>query len=692
VIRAALDQNERVLVIAPAALRAHWRKHLARLGERIVAFTTHTALSNGRMPAVQPALIVIDEAHAFRNPRTRRYRTLQRLRKDARLLLLTATPINNSAEDLYHVIRTFAGDDAFRDLGVADLSRAFRTQAQAQVDRVLQEVLVRRTRAQVRAGKDLAFPERAAPIALRYDAEWSVAIYEALEALTFAPYALESAAPAELLRMHLLKRLESSTTAFRSSIRALRAATELFLTGSGARPPKRGDDWVQLSLPIAIGRLENPQRVAELRLAALADAKLLISCQAALRESADAKLARLISLLETECAGARVLVFSQYADTAMYLWKQLRNRFRVGLITGSDARLGANRAARSTVIECFAPRANGRLTQLHARLQLDVLIATDVLSEGLNLQGANVVVNYEISWNPVTLMQRIGRIDRLGSPHARVRVYNFIPERGLDRMLRLMERVETKLATIERLVGSDSPVLDAPKVGEARRAIELSIQPPDALQPTTLSTLSDLESLRAELAGAPANNSDCDRPLAATICGEQDVTLVALQSRGVIRLLLCDCAGVRESAPETSALLRNALQLEISGSEQPFDVTPAIDWLLAEQRSEQLRAPTGGAAQHAAAQKLLRLAGALPVGSAHARVADGLLRRLAQPVSRDVEMRLSGWVNSTDRAAGAALDDLRVALAPPASNRRQTSVKPSVVALLAVRKTRENFG
>jgi SNF2 family DNA or RNA helicase len=157
VIRTALAARDCVLVVAPASLRAHWRKHLARLGEHDVAFSTHTALSNGQLPAAEPNLIVIDEAHAFRNPRTRRYRSLQRLSRDAHVLLLTATPVNNSAEDLYHLIRIFARDDAFRDIGVADLSRAFRAQARTEVDRVLQDILVRRTRSQVRTERNLVF-------------------------------------------------------------------------------------------------------------------------------------------------------------------------------------------------------------------------------------------------------------------------------------------------------------------------------------------------------------------------------------------------------------------------------------------------------------------------------------------------------------------------------------------------------
>jgi superfamily II DNA or RNA helicase len=683
-IRHALAAHEGVLVIAPASLRAHWRKHLARLGDHNVALTTHTALSNGRMPATQPGLIVIDEAHAFRNAKTRRYRNLLRLCKDARVLLLTATPINNGAEDLYHLIRTFARDDAFRDLGVADLSRAFRAQTRSEVDRVLQEILVRRTRGQVRTERNLVFPEREQPVAVRYNAEWPASVYDALDALTFAPYALESAAPAELMRMHLLKRLESSASAFRGSVRTLRSVTELFLAGAPlARTSQRRDEWLQLLLPIGLDQQDYAQRRLQLHQDALNDAELLRTCERTLRGLPDDKLHHLLTLLERECHDAKVLVFSQYADTAVYLWKELHTRFRVGLVTGNEARLGANHAARSTVLESFAPRSNGRAARLHERLQLDVLIATDVLSEGLNLQDANVVVNYEISWNPVTLMQRIGRIDRLGSPHASVRVYNFIPERGLDRLLRLMERVENKLATIERLVGADAPVLDAPQVGTARQAVEHSLRLPVESEAATFAPLREIESLRAELNRASAHTPAPDGPVAASLSGERELVLFAVQWKRAVRLLICDDNGVRENAAEAVALLCRALQLSAHAGPSPIDTRIALAWLEAEERSAALRSPMTSTQQRAAAVKLIALTRALPAQQA-ARL-DRLLPVLARPLSLETQGRLALW-NTASSDAATAFRELAGILRNERSGERAIPTEPRVLAVLCVRQ------
>src|SRR5690606_13537216 len=111
----------------------------------------------------------------------------------------------------------------------------------------------------------------------------------------------------------------------------------------------------------------------------------------------------------------------------------------VAMVHGSDARLGRTRASRRAVIERFAPVSNrARVPRRAERVRL--LIATDVLSEGMNLQDARIVVSYDMPWNPVRLAQRIGRIDRLGSPHERIRAFTFAPDDRIEEVLRMMKR------------------------------------------------------------------------------------------------------------------------------------------------------------------------------------------------------------------------------------------------------------
>ena len=135
-----------------------------------------------------------------------------------------------------------------------------------------------------------------------------------------------------------------------------------------------------------------------------------------------------------------MLLFSEFRETAEYLWHALRNQAPCALIHGSGAWLGSTPAARRAVIERFAPRANG-VRPPPRREAVRILIATDVLAEGLNLQDAADAVSYDLPWNPVRVVQRLGRIDRLGSPHPSVRSWYFVPHRDLDRLLGLLHRI-----------------------------------------------------------------------------------------------------------------------------------------------------------------------------------------------------------------------------------------------------------
>jgi superfamily II DNA or RNA helicase len=482
-IRRVTGEGGTVLVSGPAVLHAHWRRHLRHV--RRWRWCSHTSLSRGSAPAGAAwRLVVVDEAHAFRNPETHRYRVLVRLCTDADVLLLTATPVNNTLLDLYHLIRLFAGDGAFHDIGVADLRAAFdaasRSADARDVRRVAEAVMVRRTRSFVRrchgTGElGLRFPETAPARVLPYDLDAGCeggvpALLERVMALRFPAHAVMRDAPATaLLRLGLLKRLESGRAALRASLRrhlrlvdafesALRDgfvldAREYRLLAAGA------EDATQLLLAETVLRRAPPDRDAARAAADAAhDRALLHELLRALDvASPDPKLAALLALLGGELSGERVLVFTEFRETASAIWRALRGRFRCGLIHGTAAFLGPDRAGRRTVIERFAPYANG-VRAPPARERVDVLVTTDVLAEGLNLQDACVVISYDLPWNPVRLAQRIGRVDRLGSPHERIEVVTFSPDRRLETLLGLMRRLRRKLRAI-RLVGGDAPPL-----------------------------------------------------------------------------------------------------------------------------------------------------------------------------------------------------------------------------------------
>ena len=163
-------------------------------------------------------------------------------------------------------------------------------------------------------------------------------------------------------------------------------------------------------------------------------------------------------------ANRKALVFTTFADTARYLYEHVaaapfagESGIHVALVTGGDGNRSTSGASRfDDILGGFAPRAQNREREGG---EIDILIATDCLSEGQNLQDCDLVVNYDIHWNPVRLMQRFGRIDRLGSRNREVGMVNFWPTADLDRYLDLKNRVEARMALADATAtGADDPL------------------------------------------------------------------------------------------------------------------------------------------------------------------------------------------------------------------------------------------
>lgn len=208
------------VAIVPAALRAEWADAMAKT-EVPLCLYSHTELARA-MPVVSErcSLLLVDEAHGFRNPRTRRYDALARLAVGRRVALLTATPVNNTARDVAALVHLFAAPDRFRELGVADLAAAL-DEPRPAAALALGAVSVCRTRRLVEqrfpALRD-AFPRRVLMPAIRYDLD---AVYDgALHALVTALGALSAGSErgGALMQLGLLRRLESSRAAFRRSL------------------------------------------------------------------------------------------------------------------------------------------------------------------------------------------------------------------------------------------------------------------------------------------------------------------------------------------------------------------------------------------------------------------------------------------------------------------------------------------
>ena len=178
----------------------------------------------------------------------------------------------------------------------------------------------------------------------------------------------------------------------------------------------------------------------------------------------DAKLAALREVIEHKCStpinpgNRKVIVFTAFADTARYLYEQLAPwaKARLGvesaLVTGSghnQTTLPGLRRDLASILTSFAPRSKERPEELAAVGDIDLLIATDCISEGQNLQDCDWLINYDIHWNPVRIIQRFGRIDRIGSPNKQIQLVNFWPNIELEEYINLEQRVSGRMVLLD---------------------------------------------------------------------------------------------------------------------------------------------------------------------------------------------------------------------------------------------------
>jgi superfamily II DNA or RNA helicase len=195
--------------------------------------------------------------------------------------------------------------------------------------------------------------------------------------------------------------------------------------------------------------LFDAQLVRDLRSDAQALLTVLTSC-GAWDADRDAKLAALVALLTKKHSADKVLIFTQFADTVRYLTAELQRRgiTRLAGVTGDSADPTA-------LAWRFSPESNRKREQVRPENELRVLIATDVLSEGQNLQDCAIVVNYDLPWAIIRLVQRVGRVDRIGQRASDILCYSFLPVEGVERIIRLRARLRQRLRENAEVVGTD---------------------------------------------------------------------------------------------------------------------------------------------------------------------------------------------------------------------------------------------
>ena len=592
-------RNHRVLVLCPKKLRDNWTVYLAQNNSELNPFLkdrfaytvlSHTDLSrdSGKVDGIDLAtlnwgnfdLVVIDESHNFRNNtkgkrdengnliRKSRY---ERLLEDiiqagvkTKVMLLSATPVNNDLKDLRNQIYfiTEGRDGKFADsFGIRSLkdtlSAAQRTftewakkagekDARELVDKLsasfftlLDELTIARSRKHIQryyrsSLKQIGqFPKRKKPLSMfsEIDLKARFPSYDRLndeisnyQLSLFNPtkYVLEefreqyekgkvlnfSQADREhfligMMKVNFLKRLESSVHSFNitmertiEKIETLEERIRAFIAHQASEAeevqqerfldPGEEDDELAQAFEVG-GKLKIP--MAHLDVSAwLADLQkdrdqlsLLAGVANDVTPDRDAKLADLRQLIEQKVTNpttnskgeknCKVAVFCAFADTATYLYDNLRDWARetldvhIALVSGGAKanQTTFGKAEFNQILTNFSPRAKQRdkIKSMPQEGEIDILIATDCISEGQNLQDCDLLVNYDIHWNPVRIIQRFGRIDRIGSLNSEIQLVNFWPTEDLNKYIDLKNRVEARMALVDIAATAEDNVLQA---------------------------------------------------------------------------------------------------------------------------------------------------------------------------------------------------------------------------------------
>jgi len=550
----AYHKRYHVVVICPAALQKMWHDELRSAGIAATIVTQEVLGRDGYdMRDVQSAdVFLVDESHNFRNRNTQRYENLERIlaankrygklsETRKKLILLTATPINNSVFDLYNQINLITGGDRnyFTATGIGDLQRYFIAarrvkgppEAGVALFNILEEIVIRRTRPFIREaypnatiqGKPIHWPERTLKT-IRYNLETTYSgIYDQIVSnvgdLTLAPYRLElykkqgvprdqfeegrEEALVGIFKSRYLKRFESSIDAFRISVRRALEFLETFesyvLDGKildstsfqkamrflaredeedDATPPGSRSDELDAhteasqfldTLPTLDSKLYDLKRLHNDLRNDVNALRAIWHAIESITPERDTKLATLKRLLASDLKGQKVLLFTSYKDTARYLYRHLCSEtleVQAWRATAGNPHIrrmdsGTDTRERARLVGLFAPHANHKSDLAGSNEEIDLMISTDVLSEGQNLQDCGVLINYDLHWNPTRMVQRAGRIDRIGTSFEQLRILNMFPEDGLEKLLGLVESLSQKIADIDR-----NGLLDASILGE----------------------------------------------------------------------------------------------------------------------------------------------------------------------------------------------------------------------------------
>ncbi|MBN2163852.1 MAG: hypothetical protein JXR25_03505 [Pontiellaceae bacterium] len=540
------SHNSRTLIVVPPALKDNWQETLDTFGLPNYRIVTNGSLHKIKDPTIYD-LVIVDEAHKFRNDTAEAYDALQRLCKSPsrqqlpdgsfsrkKVMLVSATPLNNRPDDIRNQVLLFQ-DGKDSTLEISNLQRFFNQaseqyekakklptlpEVQAEVsviyDRIREKVVkpltVRRTRtdlseneeyAQDLAEQGIVFPKINPPEKVLYELDsaldalydrtmasiradnggLSYARYRAIEFLTpklkmkYANADLLSSQLSRIMRTLLAKRIDSSFYAFKKSLFRFKQATDAMVTMFENNRvyiapnlnvtehivDEKEDELIALieearetdpTITTCTAEDFEPDFLNMLR----ADAAILAGLVEEWgRVEKDPKFDAFLEQLQTELLAPaknpqqKLVVFSESSETTTYLKKMLA-------ANGFSKVLSVDAKNRHSVRHIVRENFDANLPHNEYRNDYDIIISTEVLAEGVNLHRANVIVNYDTPWNATRLMQRIGRVNRIGSVAPVIHNYLFYPTAQVDNDIELRKKAMMKLQAFHSALGEDSQI------------------------------------------------------------------------------------------------------------------------------------------------------------------------------------------------------------------------------------------
>lgn len=517
------------LIICPPVLVSYWEEVLMEFD------VSAKVISLGKLDSIiedthDYQYVFVDEAHRFRNAKTESFSTLHEICYGKKVVLISATPINNYTSDIENQIYLFQPKHNCNIVGVKNLEKFFsslnsslkafnkgtdeykaqlRANSEEIRDKVLRHIMIRRTRTEIQQyyeedlkRQGLTFPKLGDPEKIIYSfdeqtdsifnetiktiKEFKYARYKPLiylkDTTDYAKMLVAQQNMGGFMKGILVKRLESSFHAFRMTLSRFIQSYERFIDMYNTT----GEVWISKVYDVYdlmdAGNIEKlmkmveedkgmhfkasdfkPKFIQDLN-ADLSKLKHLLTLWESV--TSDPKLEAFFKELKKnqKLKGNKKIIFTESKETADYLEENLRQLYGKRVVAYSGQ---SGTHLKAEIEDSFNPKYSDKHNDKY-----DVLITTDILAEGINLHRSNALINYDLPWNPTRIMQRVGRINRVGTEHQRIYVFNFFPTAQSAKHVPLKERILTKLQAFHDTLGEDYKYLSDEEIVNSQKLFD----------------------------------------------------------------------------------------------------------------------------------------------------------------------------------------------------------------------------